>query len=63
MCFFMRIKIPEMYLQFDCDIKNVDKTTFKPYTKDGDTLDYVVWPALFLFKEGPLMNRGVVQCK
>ncbi|XP_071125964.1 uncharacterized protein [Mytilus edulis] len=63
MCFYMRIKMPEMYLQFDCDIINVDKTTFKPYTKDGDKVDYVVWPALFLFKEGPLMNRGVVQCK
>ncbi|XP_063413183.1 uncharacterized protein LOC134695727 [Mytilus trossulus] len=63
MCFYMRIKSPEMYLQFDCDMKYIDKTSFKPYTKDGDTLDYVVWPALFLFKEGPLMNRGVVQCK
>lgn len=62
-CFYMRIKSPEMYLQFDCAKNNIDKTSFKPYTKDGDILDYVVWPALFLFKEGPSMNRGVVQCK
>ena len=58
----MVIRSPKMYLEFECPPDNIDKTIFKPFTKDGDTLDYVVWPALFLFQDGPLMARGVVQC-
>ncbi|XP_060583046.1 uncharacterized protein LOC132739367 [Ruditapes philippinarum] len=38
-----------------------DKGSFKEYTCRGTYLDFVVWPALFLHKGGPLLNKGVAQ--
>jgi hypothetical protein len=38
-----------------------DKDSFKEYTCRGKYLDFVVWPALFLHKGGPLLNKGVAQ--
>lgn len=61
MCFYMVVKSPQMYLKFDCPADKIDRSIFRPFTKDGETLDYVVWPALFLYKDGPSMTRGVVQ--
>lgn len=61
-CFYMVVKSPQVYLEFDCPADKIDRFIFRPFTKDGKTLDYVVWPALFLHKDGPLMTKGVVQC-
>jgi hypothetical protein len=38
-----------------------DKDSFKEYTCRGTYMDFVVWPALFLHKGGPLLNKGVAQ--
>ena len=59
----MTIKSPEMYLEFTCVSDRVDKNIFRPFTKSGDTLAYVVWPALYLHVAGPLITRGIVQCQ
>lgn len=50
-----------MFLCFECTV--LDKQEFKVFTKDGDEVDYLVWPALYLYENGPLMEKGVVQCK
>ena len=38
-----------------------DTNTFKEYTRRGRFTEYVVWPALFLYKKGPLLAKGVAQ--
>ncbi|KAL3879690.1 hypothetical protein ACJMK2_031977, partial [Sinanodonta woodiana] len=38
-----------------------DKAKFMTYTKKGDYIDYVVWPAVCLYKDGPMMKKGVAQ--
>ena len=37
------------------------KDHFKPYLKSGPLVDYSVWPALLLYKDGPILLRGVSQ--
>ncbi|XP_053399111.1 uncharacterized protein LOC128556960 isoform X2 [Mercenaria mercenaria] len=38
-----------------------DKDLFKEYTTRGQYLDYVVWPALFLHEDGPMLSKGIAQ--
>lgn len=62
LCWCMVIQDPIMYL--DEDIKQgtpIDKNTYKEFVKSGNKVKYVVWPALFLHKDGPLLYKGIVQ--
>ncbi|XP_052077498.1 cytotardin-like [Mytilus californianus] len=62
LCWSMAIQDPVMYL--DDDLKAgmpLDKNTYKEFVKSGDTVVYVVWPALFLHRNGPLLYKGVAQ--
>ena len=38
-----------------------DNTIYKVYKNYGKTVDYVVWLPLYLHKNGPLLQKGVVQ--
>jgi hypothetical protein len=38
-----------------------DSNVFKPYTKSGTHLHYLVWLALYLHKDGPMLCKGVAQ--
>ena len=38
-----------------------DSNLFRPYTKSGDKYDYLVWPALLLHENGPVVEKGVAQ--
>lgn len=38
-----------------------NKESFNEYTKRGKYLDYVVWPVIFLHRNGPLLKKGVAQ--
>lgn len=40
-----------------------DKSLYKEYTKTGDSVDYVVWPAILLHDKGPVLSKGVAQGK
>lgn len=46
-----------------CSEVKFDKEMFKSYTIIGPFIDFVVWPALLLHESGPLLGKGVVQCK
>lgn len=62
LCWCMVIQDPIMYL--DEDIKpgtSIDKNTYKEFVKSGNKVKYVVWPALFLHQDGPLLYKGIVQ--
>lgn len=41
----------------------IDKNMFSVYTKSGPFIDFVVWPALILHKDGPILTKGTVQGK
>lgn len=61
-CWSMAIQDPVMYLDEDVPAETqIDKNTYKEFVKSGNTVAFVVWPALFLHKDGPLLYKGVVQ--
>ncbi|CAC5392364.1 unnamed protein product [Mytilus coruscus] len=61
-CWSMAIQDPVMYLDEDVPADTqIDKNTYKEFVKSGNTVAFVVWPALFLHKDGPLLYKGVVQ--
>jgi hypothetical protein len=37
MCFYMAVKSPQVYLEFDCPDDKIDRSIFRPFTKDGET--------------------------
>ncbi|WP_263081735.1 hypothetical protein [Endozoicomonas sp. Mp262] len=39
----------------------MDLNSYKPYTQTGTTVEYDVWPAMLLYKDGPLLCKGVAQ--
>ncbi|XP_069131557.1 uncharacterized protein [Argopecten irradians] len=62
LCWYMRIQNPPMHI--DTDIKEgeeINKDFYKNYTQKGERVGFLVWPALFLHKDGPLLCKGVVQ--
>ncbi|XP_052794372.1 uncharacterized protein LOC128227669 isoform X2 [Mya arenaria] len=64
LCWMMVVQSPPMV--FD---KNTEEGTklesalYKQYTQTGDVLEYVVWPALFLHEDGPIVCKGVARPK
>ncbi|XP_052077587.1 uncharacterized protein LOC127715540 isoform X1 [Mytilus californianus] len=38
-----------------------DKDSYKEFTKQGDTVSFVVWLPLLIEKDGPVLTKGVVQ--
>lgn len=62
LCWCMVIQDPVIYL--DADITQgttFDKNTYKEFVRSGNKVKYVVLPALFLHKDGPLLHKGIVQ--
>jgi hypothetical protein len=41
----------------------IDHNLFSFYTKKGSVVEFVIWPALILHKNGPILSKGVVQGK
>ncbi|VDI01004.1 Hypothetical predicted protein, partial [Mytilus galloprovincialis] len=62
LCWCMAIQDPLMYLaeRLSPDTK-FDKNEYKEFVKSGDKVKFMVWPALYLHKDGPLLHKGVVQ--
>ncbi|XP_052244890.1 uncharacterized protein LOC127854019 isoform X2 [Dreissena polymorpha] len=40
-----------------------DKNAYKEFTQSGTNIDFVVWPAMFLFQGGNVLCKGVAQGK
>ncbi|KAL3879741.1 hypothetical protein ACJMK2_032027 [Sinanodonta woodiana] len=56
----MCIQAPPIKLEFIPDNKAISKH-FRHYTRSGDKVEFVVWPALFLHDNGPVLSKGVIQ--
>ncbi|XP_062578560.1 uncharacterized protein LOC134240489 isoform X2 [Saccostrea cucullata] len=62
LCWLMQSTQPPVHLSVDIpESRELKHETFKAYTKSGHIIDYVVWPAMYLHKEGPLLSKGVAQ--
>ena len=58
----MCVKDPPVVLDFNFkrgDPFNKDKLS--AFTKAGDSVDYLVWPMMYLNENGPVMSKGVTQ--
>ena len=56
-CWLMSVQDPPMYLEFN----EQSHDRLRRFTQSGSTLEFYVWPSLYLHKEGPLMAKGVAQ--
>lgn len=65
-CWAMCLHEPPVHIDLSSREGNeqkFDTNTYKAYTKNGKLLDFVVWPPLYLHKNGPLLAKGVAQAK
>ncbi|XP_053398966.1 chromosome-associated kinesin KIF4-like isoform X2 [Mercenaria mercenaria] len=62
-CWSMCRLDPPVYISFPDENGDMqlDTSVYKPYTKSGRLIDYIVWPALYLHEGGPLLSKGVAQ--
>lgn len=62
-CWLMVVQDPQVVLFWgnQKEGSTIDADRFKSFTRSGDYLEYVVWPAMLLHTEGPLLNKGIVQ--
>lgn len=58
LCWYSAICDPPLEYVFEIGDQLAD---FREYTKSGKVVDFVVWPAMYLCKHGPLMCKGVAQ--
>ncbi|KAH3833556.1 hypothetical protein DPMN_106868 [Dreissena polymorpha] len=63
LCWWMCLQDPPVYMCTTDDKDEFNVVFYRAYTKSGSQLDYIVWPALRLYKDGPLLYRGVAQFK
>ena len=59
LCWMMNIQDPRVHMV----TKDDSTQMYRAYTRSGDVIDYVVWPSLLLFEDGPLLYKGVAQLK
>ncbi|XP_056010265.1 uncharacterized protein LOC130051726 isoform X8 [Ostrea edulis] len=62
LCWRMRIREPPVFVRFEFRRGTEFKTDIlRRYTKTGGYLDFIVWPALYLHENGPVLAKGVAQ--
>lgn len=60
----MAIQDPPMAILTEIGVGcRYDISKYREYTKQGEFVDYVVWPAVLIQDGGQLMSRGIVQCR
>ena len=63
-CWLMNIQDPPIILDTTViNEKPFDTNKYKVYTVTGKVVEYVVWPAILLHKDGPVLYKGVAQGK
>ena len=61
-CWLMCIQSPPVYLDFEIE-KNgkYDDKKYKPFSKRGKKIDFLVWPPVYISKGGNLLAKGVAE--
>ncbi|XP_048774476.2 major antigen-like isoform X1 [Ostrea edulis] len=63
LCWFMNIQDPPLAVTWNVKPGEIcDNTRYKQFTQSGQFVEFLVWPPLYLFKDGHLLSKGVVQC-
>ena len=64
LCWLMVAQDPPVYIKPSEEPgSKFDKEYYREFLTSGKELDYVVWPALLLHENGPLLHKGVAQPK
>jgi hypothetical protein len=59
----MKVQSPPMVFH-KCDMEaRFDKNLYKEYLTSGQLVSFVVWPALLLHENGPIVCKGVAEGK
>ena len=62
LCWYMNIQERPVVIDFDYQKGDKFRTdVHRHYTKTGSTCDFLVWPPMFLYDGGPLLQKGVMQ--
>lgn len=63
LCWLMNVQDPPLVITWSVKPGEIcDNTRYKQFTHTGQFVEFLVWPPLYLFKEGHLLSKGVVQC-
>ncbi|XP_061164619.1 uncharacterized protein LOC133173649 [Saccostrea echinata] len=58
-CWYASIQTPPMYLT--ADFSKFDSECHRGYQNSGKFVDFVVWPAIYIERNGALLNKAVVE--
>lgn len=62
LCWCICIADPPMVIEYkNFENHKIDSTKFNKYNRSGTTVEFVVWPTLLLYKDGPVLAKGTVQ--
>lgn len=61
LCLYMCVQDPAVYIDSGMPKGKFDKDKYRAYTKSGDEYAFLVWPPLFLHKDGPMLGKGIAQ--
>lgn len=59
-CWYACIQNPPLHLFTDFSL--FDENCHRGYQTPGDLVDYVVWPAIYIERNGALLSKAVVEC-
>ncbi|XP_062568799.1 uncharacterized protein LOC134230955 isoform X1 [Saccostrea cucullata] len=63
LCWFMNVQDPPLAITWSVKPgESCDTSRYKQFTHSGQFVEFLVWPPLYLFKDGHLLSKGVVQC-
>lgn len=64
LCWFMQTNRPPIHLSACIpDDGKMNTDIFRAYMKSGTEVDYIVWPVMYLYENGPVLNKGIAQPK
>ncbi|XP_052719869.1 uncharacterized protein LOC128191702 [Crassostrea angulata] len=62
LCWLMSVQDPPVVIDFIAVYgQAIDDKILRKFTKTGSKIDFLVWPVIRLHKNGPLLQKGVVQ--
>ncbi|XP_053400030.1 uncharacterized protein LOC123557685 [Mercenaria mercenaria] len=62
LCWLMLAQYPPMVMDFEAkEGKAFDNEAFETYTNRGPTIARIVWPPIYLHKDGPLVCKGYAE--
>lgn len=64
LCWFMQTTRPPIHLSAHIpDDGRMNYDIFRGYIQSGTEVDYIVWPVVYLYENGPVLNKGIAQPK